>query len=119
MGIFVLVKPSIVVSVAQPLLFKAMASATEELDVAAQRRCWAADPNITVDNLVCVLEAYLREHGSKNFLHILNLINNEKITWTTRPKASLFRSKCAPSILLKVSLGPKHKMSLGCMPLSL
>ena len=108
MGISVLVKPSIVVSVAKPLLFKAMASTTEELDVAAQRRCWAADPNITVDNLVCVLEAYLRGRGSQNFLHLLNLIDDEKITWTTRPKASPCWQRRALALVFAGKDGPSY-----------
>ena len=103
---------------AKPLHFKAMPKTTVR-DVARMAAKSKGCPTISVEDMLLVVEEYLRDHGCESLQYILDLIEKEQITWVSRPKVSLFRSKCARSILLKVALGPKHKESLGRMALSL
>ena len=83
-GIFVFVKPRIVVSVAKHLLFKAMASKAK---ISSKP---IADPTITAEDMQNVMDKYLWQHGNESLQKIISLINEENIGWSSRPKVSVF-----------------------------
>ena len=84
MGIFVFVKPRIVVSVAKHLLFKAMASKAK---ISSKP---IADPTITAEDMQNVMDKYVWEHGNESLQKIISLITKENTSWKSRPKVSVF-----------------------------
>ena len=65
----------------------------EELAISTAEGKLKIDPSISVADMQHVIETYFVIEGTRNFQQLLDEIHKEGVSWTSRPKVSIFEKQ--------------------------